>query len=138
MSLEARGLAYGYPGRVVGRGVELSLAEAEVVALLGPNGGGKTTLLRTLLGLLAPLAGEVTLDGRALSQWPLRDRATRLAYVPQAAESYFDSACWRRWGWGAAPIAASSRARGNATTSARARASGAWASGTSPSVRSTA
>lgn len=90
MSLEARGLAYGYPGRVVGRGVDLSLAAAEVVALLGPNGGGKTTLLRTLLGLLAPLAGEVTLGGRALAQWPLRERATRLAYVPQAAESYFD------------------------------------------------
>jgi iron complex transport system ATP-binding protein len=90
MSLEARGLAYGYPGRLVGRGVELSLATAEVVALLGPNGGGKTTLLRTLLGLLAPLAGEVTLDGRALAQWPLRERARRLAYVPQAAESYFD------------------------------------------------
>lgn len=90
MSLEARGLAYGYPGRVVGRGVGISFATSEVVALLGPNGGGKTTLLRTLLGLLAPLAGEVTLDGRALLQWPLRDRATRLAYVPQAAESYFD------------------------------------------------
>lgn len=90
MSLEARGLAYGYPGRVVGSGVDLSLAAAEVVALLGPNGGGKTTLLRTLLGLLAPLAGKVTLGGRALAQWPLRERATRLAYVPQAAESYFD------------------------------------------------
>ena len=90
MSLEARGLAYGYPGRVVGRGVDLSLGAAEVVALLGPNGGGKTTLLRTLLGLLAPRAGEVTLDGRALAGWPLRDRATRLAYVPQAAESHFD------------------------------------------------
>jgi iron complex transport system ATP-binding protein len=90
MSLEARGLAYGYPGRTVGRGVGLSLAAAEVVALLGPNGGGKTTLLRTLLGLLDPLAGEVTLDGRALARWPLRERATRLAYVPQAAESHFD------------------------------------------------
>ena len=90
MSLEARALAYGYPGRVVGRGVDFSLAPGEVVALLGPNGGGKTTLLRTLLGLLAPHSGEVALDGRALAQWALRDRATRLAYVPQAAESHFD------------------------------------------------
>ena len=39
----------------------------EVLALLGPNGGGKTTLLKTLLGLLAPKAGEVRLDGAALS-----------------------------------------------------------------------
>ena len=90
MSLAARGLAYGYRDRTVGRGVDVALAAGEVVCLLGPNGSGKTTLMRTLLGLLAPLAGEVTLDDRALGEWPARLRATRLAYVPQAAESYFD------------------------------------------------
>jgi iron complex transport system ATP-binding protein len=74
----------------VGRGVDLELRAGEVVCVLGPNGGGKTTLIRTLLGLLAPLAGDLTLDGRALAAWPARERATRLAYVPQAAESYFD------------------------------------------------
>ena len=90
MSLAARGLRFGFPGRTVGEGIEFTLAPGEVVCLLGPNGSGKTTLMRTLLGLLPPLAGEVTLDGRALPQWPARERATRLAYVPQAAESYFD------------------------------------------------
>jgi iron complex transport system ATP-binding protein len=90
MTLAARALAYGFPNRVVGRGVDLELAAGEVVCLLGPNGGGKTTLIRTLLGLLPPLAGSVTLDERPLAQWPARSRATRLAYVPQAAETYFD------------------------------------------------
>lgn len=90
MSLSARALRYGFPSRVVGDGVELELAAGEVVCVLGPNGSGKTTLIRTLLGLLAPLAGEVALDGRALSAWSARERAARLAYVPQAAESYFD------------------------------------------------
>lgn len=90
MSLAAKGLRFGFPGRTVGEGVDLTLAPGEVVCLLGPNGSGKTTLMRTLLGLLPPLAGEVTLDGRALAQWPARERAARLAYVPQAAESYFD------------------------------------------------
>jgi iron complex transport system ATP-binding protein len=90
VTLAARGLAYGFRERVVGRGVEIEIPAGEVVCLLGPNGSGKTTLLRTLLGLLPPLAGTVTLDGRPLEAWPARERATRLAYVPQAAESYFD------------------------------------------------
>jgi iron complex transport system ATP-binding protein len=74
----------------VGAGVDFKLDESEVVCLLGPNGSGKTTLMRTLLGILAPLEGEVTLDYREISKWPARERAARLAYVPQAAESYFD------------------------------------------------
>jgi iron complex transport system ATP-binding protein len=90
MTLAARDLSYGFRARTIGRGVDLSFPRGEIVCLLGPNGGGKTTLLRTLLGLLPPIAGEVTLDGRALGEWPARERAARLAYVPQAAESYFD------------------------------------------------
>jgi iron complex transport system ATP-binding protein len=90
MSLEARTLEYGFRARPVGRGVDVALAGGEIVCLLGPNGSGKTTLMRTLLGLQPPLAGSVALDGRVLGEWPLRERARRLAYVPQAAESYFD------------------------------------------------
>lgn len=90
MTLAARTLAFGFGTRVVGAGLDLELPEREIVCLLGPNGSGKTTLLRTLLGLQAPLAGEVALDGRSLAAWPVRERAARLAYVPQAAESHFD------------------------------------------------
>jgi iron complex transport system ATP-binding protein len=90
MTIAAWRLRYGYGERTVGAGVDLTLGESEVVCLLGPNGSGKTTLMRTLLGLLAPLEGEVTLDYREISKWPARERAKRLAYVPQAAESYFD------------------------------------------------
>ena len=90
MTLATRALDYGFRSRTIGRGVALALPRGEVVCLLGPNGGGKTTLLRTLLGLLPPLAGEVLLDEKPLRQWRGRERAARLAYVPQAAESYFD------------------------------------------------
>jgi iron complex transport system ATP-binding protein len=90
VTLATRALEYGFRSRTIGRGVDVALAGGEIVCLLGPNGGGKTTLVRTLLGLLAPLSGEVTLDGKPLGEWRARDRATRLGYVPQAAESHFD------------------------------------------------
>lgn len=90
MALQARALAIGFPARTVGRGLDVALEPGRVACLLGPNGSGKTTLLRTLLGLLAPVEGEVALDGRPLGAWPAADRARRVAYVPQAAESYFE------------------------------------------------
>ena len=64
--LRATQLAVGYPGHAVGSGFELRLEPGQVLALLGPNGGGKTTLLKTLLGLLRPLGGQVELDGQPL------------------------------------------------------------------------
>jgi len=87
--LRAEALAFGYPGRAVGRDVSLALAPGEVLALLGPNGGGKTTLLKTLLGLLPAQGGQVRLDGRPLCDWSPRERARRMAYVPQAAPASF-------------------------------------------------
>ena len=84
MTLAGRNLTIGYSERVVGRGLNLALEEGEALALLGPNGGGKTTLLKTLLGILQPLAGEALIDGRSLAVIPIRERARRIAYVPQS------------------------------------------------------
>jgi len=81
--LEGRGLTIGYSGHTVGRGLDVALAKGEVLALLGPNGGGKTTLLKTLLGLLKPQGGEVRLNDRPLNAVPIGERARTVAYVPQ-------------------------------------------------------
>jgi cobalt/nickel transport system ATP-binding protein len=65
--LEARGLHFGYePGRPVLTGADLALHAGRRVAVLGPNGGGKTTLFRLLAGALVPDGGEVMLDGVAV------------------------------------------------------------------------
>lgn len=89
MSLSAADLAYGYPERRIGRDIGLDLKAGEVLALLGPNGGGKTTLLKTLLGLLPPHGGTLTLDGRPLAALSVNQRARALGYVPQAHAGTF-------------------------------------------------
>jgi iron complex transport system ATP-binding protein len=82
--LHAADLQFAYGQRPVLRGVSLSLESGQVVALLGPNGSGKSTLLRALLGQLAVTSGAVRWDGRDVRQWPRRQLARRVAYLPQA------------------------------------------------------
>ena len=83
MILSGHALTIGYPDHTVGSGLDVALSTGEVLALLGPNGGGKTTLLKTLLGLLRPKAGEVRLGGEPLARISIRARARNIAYVPQ-------------------------------------------------------
>lgn len=73
--LQATGLRRAFGERLVLDGVDLSLAEGETVAVIGPNGVGKTTLLRILAGLLRPSAGSVLLDGRPVRTADPQSRA---------------------------------------------------------------
>ncbi|MCA9649016.1 MAG: ABC transporter ATP-binding protein [Myxococcales bacterium] len=93
MILCARGLGAhvdGPPARWLFRELELEVRSGEVWALVGPNGSGKSTLLRHLAGLLAPREGVVSLGDRPLARVPRRERATRVAYLPQLTELYHD------------------------------------------------
>ena len=87
--LEVRGVGFGYGGREVTRDVSFSLPEGSCTALVGPNGVGKTTLLRLASGGLAPSVGEVLLDGVALHTMARKDVARRMALVPQRLEVPF-------------------------------------------------
>ena len=84
MSLAARELRYGVPGRELVEGISLAVEPGTVHALLGPNGAGKSTLLRLLAGELEPDAGRVELNGRPLGGWDARDRARQRAVLPQS------------------------------------------------------
>jgi iron complex transport system ATP-binding protein len=89
MTLATERLSFGYPGKLIGRDVTLAVAPGEALALLGPNGGGKTTLLKTMLGLLKPHGGSVSLDGLSLAAMPVGQRARLIGYVPQAHAGIF-------------------------------------------------
>lgn len=81
--LEIRNLCGGYPGRPILRGVRATVPAGAVTALLGPNGCGKTTLLKTLCGILPASDGEALLDGENLFALPRRLLARKVAYLAQ-------------------------------------------------------
>lgn len=76
----------GYPGREVLRQVSFTAPRGKVTALIGPNGCGKTTLLKTACGLLPPLAGEITINGRPARSYRRKEFARLCALLPQVRE----------------------------------------------------
>ncbi len=82
-------LSYGYPRHVVGRHVSFAIGAGEVLCVLGRNGEGKSTLFKTILGLLPPHAGAVRVDGGLISEWSARQRALTFGYVPQSGGGAF-------------------------------------------------
>jgi iron complex transport system ATP-binding protein len=89
MRLALENLSCGYTRTPVLSGVDLTLDAGEFICLLGPNGSGKTALLKTLAGILPPMAGRMLCDGVVWPDLPVRERAARLAYVPQAHAPVF-------------------------------------------------
>jgi iron complex transport system ATP-binding protein len=87
--LGVESLAFGFPGRTIGRGVSFELGAGEVMCVLGPNGGGKTTLFRTVLGLLEKHSGSIRLEGRSIESLSRTEVAKRIGYVPQGHSAYF-------------------------------------------------
>ena len=89
MSLSVENLSFSYGRTAVLRDVTFAAEKGELLSVLGPNGVGKTTLFRCILGTLTPASGRVTVDGYDLTALPPRERARRIAYIPQIHPATF-------------------------------------------------
>ena len=80
--ITCKNLSFSYGERTLFTGLDFSLTPG-VTILLGPNGCGKTTLLKLLAGVLTPESGELLLDGTSLQKVSNRERVGKIAVVPQ-------------------------------------------------------
>ncbi|HCC5976912.1 TPA: ABC transporter ATP-binding protein, partial [Citrobacter koseri] len=87
--LTVRHANLGYARRPVLRDVSFTVPAGEICCLLGANGSGKTTLMRTILGVLPLISGDILLDGVAVQRFSDRERASAIAWVPQAHDGAF-------------------------------------------------
>lgn len=83
MTIEARGIRAGYGAAEVLRGVSVCVRAGELVGIIGPNGCGKSTLMRVMSRLMRPAAGDVAIDGKPVRGLGRRELSRRLAVLPQ-------------------------------------------------------
>ncbi len=108
--LSLRGIAVSYDGRPLLREVSLDVGPDEIVALLGPSGSGKSSLLRVIAGLLVPDGGEVTWDGAPLVGTPTHRRGFGLVFQDALLFPHLDVAGNVAYGLGASDVPRAGRA----------------------------
>lgn len=90
--IEFRHVTFGYqPGRPVLRNIDLRIPAGTTVAIVGPTGAGKTTLVNLLARLYDPWEGQVTLDGIDIREWSLHDLRAAIGFVPQESFLFSES-----------------------------------------------
>jgi branched-chain amino acid transport system ATP-binding protein len=87
--LEVEGVESGYGDVLVLHGVDLSVADGEMVSVIGPNGAGKSTLLKTVAGLLDARSGEIRFEGEDITDVPAEEIIYHgICYVPQTTNVF--------------------------------------------------
>lgn len=84
MRMDVSGITQGYDGRPIIQDISFSARSGEMISIIGPNGCGKSTLMKTLCGIRRPMSGSISIDGICLSQFKGRELARTIGYVPQS------------------------------------------------------
>lgn len=90
MSIEVKNLSFSYGDRPVLHDISFSVEKGEFLSILGPNGVGKSTLFRCVLGLLSGYSGQVLVDGVDARSFSIREAAKHIAYIPQSSSPIFN------------------------------------------------
>lgn len=87
--LDIRDVSFNYADAPAVRAVGAAIGAGQLVALTGPNGSGKSTLLKLIARVLAPQEGSIELEGRRLRDWPGKEYAKQVGYLPQNPDPTF-------------------------------------------------
>ncbi|MEG1547632.1 MAG: ABC transporter ATP-binding protein [Clostridia bacterium] len=90
MSITVENLSFGYGAHRVLDGVSFTVEDGQLLSVLGPNGVGKSTLFRCMLGLLNGYTGRITIDGTDVHKLSARELAHHMAYIPQSHAQSFN------------------------------------------------
>lgn len=90
MSMKVTDLCFSYGSHEVLKGISFDAEYGEFISVLGPNGVGKSTLFRNLLGLMSPSGGKVSIDGRDIATMSAPELSRAMAYIPQSHNPLFN------------------------------------------------
>ncbi|MGM0471094.1 MAG: ABC transporter ATP-binding protein [Bacillota bacterium] len=83
MRLDIKEVSCGYQNKIILEDISFTVNTGEILCILGPNGVGKTTLFKTILGFLELKSGQILLDGEDIFTWSRKEFAQAIGYVPQ-------------------------------------------------------
>jgi len=92
--LKVEGICGGYDNKPVINNVSLEIKQADFLGIIGPNGGGKSTLLRLMSRALMPIKGKISLEGRDLARLSHKEIARKIAFIPQLTLINFSFTVW--------------------------------------------
>ncbi|WP_052329749.1 ATP-binding cassette domain-containing protein [Thermicanus aegyptius] len=98
LPLEVENLNAGYEGKAKVRRLDFQLKEGEIVGLIGLNGAGKSTTMKTILGLLPKMGGSIRFWGMTMEEEPLQVKR-RIAYIPEMPLLYDELTLWEHLQW---------------------------------------